>query len=121
MATLHFIGFVVAPELVWLLLVPRRDTIALAACAVVALVVAALAPLAIAQRGTGHADYISHGDLTTRLLQLPKQFLVGYASPGQLVSTVPADGHRPLTVSGSMLLPARRRGFVPLFQAAGPT
>jgi mannosyltransferase len=86
LATHYFVAFVVAPELGWLLWSSRRDRGVIAASAVVAIVAAALVPLALAQRGTGHVDYISHGSLGTRLVQVPKQFLIGYASPGQAVT-----------------------------------
>jgi mannosyltransferase len=86
LVTHYFVAFVVGPEVVWLLWSYRRDRRVVAAVAFVLVVVAALAPLALAQRGTGHADYISQGSLATRLLQVPKQFLVGYASPSQVVS-----------------------------------
>jgi hypothetical protein len=87
LCTHYFVGFVVVAELGWLLRYQRRTEVRLAA-ALVVLVAAALVPLAVAQRGTGHADYIAQGSLGARLLQVPKQFLVGYASPGQRVTAV---------------------------------
>lgn len=84
----YFVAFVVAPELVWLGWRYRRDKRALVAGALVLAAVLALVPLALAQRGTGHADYIAQGSLTTRLLQVPKQFLTGYATPSQVITSV---------------------------------
>lgn len=92
LATHYFVVFVVAPELVWLLVGrPGRPGSGgrrgeLPAAAFVLAIGGALIPLALAQRGTGHADYIEHGKLLTRLLQVPKQYLVGYASPGQSIT-----------------------------------
>jgi len=90
LTTHYFVGFVVGPELAWLLWRCRRDRRVLL-CGVSVLAVAfALVPLALAQRGTGHADYISQGSLTTRLVQIPKQFLTGYATPSQVISSAVA-------------------------------
>jgi 4-amino-4-deoxy-L-arabinose transferase-like glycosyltransferase len=88
LASHYFVAFVVVPELGWLLWRRGRDRRVLAAAGVVIAVAVALLPLALAQRGTGHADYISQGSLATRLLQIPKQFLTGYASPSQIVTSV---------------------------------
>ena len=106
LATHYFVGFVVAPELAWLLWRRRRDRRVVVAAAVVTAVAAALVPLALAQRGTGHADYISVGSLTTRVLQIPKQFLTGYASPSQLISSVVAAL---LAGSGALVVLIRAR------------
>jgi mannosyltransferase len=90
LATHYFVVFVVAPELVWLLWRFHRDRRVLVAIAPVVAVGIALVPLALAQRGTGHADYIAVGGLGTRILQVPKQFLIGYASPAQIATGVVA-------------------------------
>jgi hypothetical protein len=75
-------------------------------------------PLALAQRGTGHADYISQGSLGTRVLQVPKQLLVGYASPSQLISSVLAAA---LALTGALaaLAGSPRRVKLPLAIGAG--
>ncbi len=88
--THYFVVFIVAPELavLWWHGRARPDRRLAAATVLVAVVGAALVPLALAQRGTGHADYIAQGSLQTRILQVPKQMLVGYASPGQTVAAV---------------------------------
>jgi 4-amino-4-deoxy-L-arabinose transferase-like glycosyltransferase len=83
LCTHYFVDFVVLAEMIWLIWRERsRREVQLAAALVVA-VVLALVPLALAQRGTGHADYIAQGALGRRAAQVPKQFLVGYASPSQ--------------------------------------
>ena len=120
-ATHYFAAFVVAGELVWLWRASApasgtavRDRI-MATGGVVAVGVA-LVPLALAQRGTGHADYIAQGSLSTRVAQVPKQLLVGYASPHQVISSVLAG----LVVAAGVLWPlavragARRRALIPL-------
>ena len=38
------------------------------------------------QQRTGHADYLSHASLHTTVVQIPKQLLLGYASPHQDVT-----------------------------------
>ena len=89
MATHYFVAFVVAPEAVLLWCHrPRADRRLAAATAAVVVVGVALIPLALAQRGTGHADYIAQGALGTRALQVPKQLLLGYASPLQIFTAV---------------------------------
>lgn len=118
LATHYFVAFVVVCELVVLWWHSRwrwRRALVLATCAVL-VVGAALVPLALAQRGTGHADYIAQGSLGHRILQVPKQLLIGYASPGQLATGVVAA----VIVVLGVLWPlarspaARRRAAVPL-------
>lgn len=84
--THYFVAFIVAPELVLLIWRRRSDRRVQVALALVIVVMIALVPLALAQRGTGHADYIAQGSLATRTAQVPKQFLVGYASPSQVLT-----------------------------------
>jgi mannosyltransferase len=107
LATHYFAVFIVAPELAWFLWRYRRDRRVFAAAAFVLMVIAALIPLALAQRGTGHADYISQRSLGTRLLQVPKQFLVGYASPHQALSSAVAAL---LVLAGGVQVLAAYRG-----------
>ncbi len=126
LATHYFLVFVVAPEILWLLLRGRRDPGCRAAIAGVVAAGGALVPLALSQLATGHADYISQGGLGQRLVQVPKQLLIGYASPLQqltgvlsallvLAGLLPLVHHRarlgdrlllPLTVGfGAVLIP----------------
>ena len=108
-ATHYFVGFVVVPELALLLWRCHQDRRALAAGAAVVVVALALLPLLLAQRGTGHADYISQGSLSTRLIQIPKQFLTGYASPWQVVSSALSA----LLIGFGILQVLLRRGNAP--------
>jgi mannosyltransferase len=92
LTTHYFVAFVVAPELALLWWRgPRTDRRLAAAGALVLAVGAALVPLALAQRGTGHADYIAQGSLGSRVVQVPKQLLLGYASPAQVLTTIVAS------------------------------
>jgi Dolichyl-phosphate-mannose-protein mannosyltransferase len=116
--THYFVVFIVAPEVVvlWWHMRSRADRRLAAATGLVVIVGAALIPLALAQRGTGHADYIAQGSLETRILQAPKQLLIGYASPGQLAVAVVATA---LVLVGAVWplvrnRAARRRAAIPL-------
>ncbi len=116
LATHYFVAFVVAPEALWLLWRDRDQRRVLAALAAVLAVTVALVPLAVSQEGSGHADYIAQGSLATRVAQVPKQLLIGYASPGQLVTGVLAAA---LVLCGALWpllsdLEARRRAAAPL-------
>jgi mannosyltransferase len=88
LVTHYFVAFVVLGELVWLLRTAPRDRRLAAAVGLVAVVGCALLPLVITQEQTGHADYISHASLHTTLVQIPKQLLLGYASPDQQLTVV---------------------------------
>jgi mannosyltransferase len=88
LATHYFVAFVALGELVWLWRTAPRDRRLAAAVGLVVVVGCALLPLAITQQQTGHADYISHSSLHTTLAQIPKQLLLGYASPDQQLSAV---------------------------------
>ena len=90
LCTHYFVGFAVAAEVAWLLHHRHGRTEVRLAVGAVAVVIIALVPLALAQQATGHADYIAQGSLATRALQVPKQFLVGYVSPVQALTTVAA-------------------------------
>jgi mannosyltransferase len=121
LATHYFVVFVVAPEAVLLWLHRRPlDRRRVAATAVVAIVAVALVPLALAQRGTGHADYIAQGALSTRVIQAPKQLLLGYASPLQVFTGVLAGA---IVLAGAVWPIAtdretRARAWVPLVVGA---
>src|SRR5690348_12826983 len=78
MATHYYAGFLVGAEAVWLLYrcpLRRQAALAVTAAAVAAL---ALLPLALHQRSTGAARFISESSLAKRLVQVPKQFATGY-------------------------------------------
>ena len=117
-ATHYFAGFLVLAEaavLAWRL---PRDRRMAAAFGAVGLTVLALAPLALAQRSSGRAAFIGEGDLGSRLLQVPKQLLTGYASPQQTLTTVLAA----LLVVVALARLARgrdTRALLPVWLAAG--
>jgi mannosyltransferase len=121
LATHYFVAFVVLGELVWLWRSGPRDRRLAAAVGLVAAVGCALVPLAITQQQTGHADYISHSSLHTTLVQIPKQLVLGYASPDQhLIAVLAAllvlfGAVTPLALSA----PVRARAAWPL--AVGAT
>jgi mannosyltransferase len=89
-ATHYFAGFLVGAEALWLLYraAPRRQ-VAVAVLAVGA-VGAALLPLALHQRSTGAARFISESSLARRLVEIPKQFAVGYQGPVETAVTIVA-------------------------------
>ena len=94
----------------------------LAACAAVALAGAALLPLAIHQASNDRADFIRHIALGKRILQLPKQYLVGFDAPLEAAATVVAVA---LAAYGLWLLARRadareRRGAAVAARVAAP-
>ena len=120
-ASHYFVAFLVGPELVWLIWRYRRDRRVAVAVAAVLAVAVALLPLALEQRGAGHADYIASGSLITRLIQIPKQFLVGYATPAQVISAVLAAllaGFGLLEVLRRRRSRLGRRAMIPLIAGA---
>ena len=79
LASHYFAVFVLAPQAAWLLWRhPRRRAVA-AALAVVALAAAALLPLLLEQRSNPYD--IAGESVVLRLVQVPKQFLLGYRGP----------------------------------------
>jgi hypothetical protein len=91
LATHYFAVFIVAPELVWLCRRHvRRSRRAAWSAAFVVAVAAALMPLAVAQASGNRASFISASGLAGRIVAVPKQFLIGYATPHQAILTVVA-------------------------------
>jgi uncharacterized membrane protein len=88
-ATHYFAGFLVGAEALWLLWT-LRGRAAFVAVGAVAAFSAALLPLAVHQRSTGAARFISESSVAKRLAQIPKQFAVGYQGPFETVLTVVA-------------------------------
>jgi len=82
LATHYFAVFIVVPELAWALsqreLRPKAARAALAPAAAAV----ALLPLAITQAGGSRAAFIGSTSLASRVAAVPKQLLIGYASPG---------------------------------------
>jgi mannosyltransferase len=88
LATHYFAAFVVAPEAAWLLLRARdRRRPALAVVALLA-VGGALLPLLVRQRRLDLTSFITQSSLVKRVVQVAKQFVVGYSSPAQTVVVV---------------------------------
>lgn len=91
LASHFFAVFLVAGEAVSLLVALRADRRALATTAALPAVVSlALLPLALDQRSAGRAGFIGEESIGTRILQVPKQLLVGYDAPGELLGGVVA-------------------------------
>jgi mannosyltransferase len=79
LATHYFTAFVLAPQALWLLWRHPYRRGALAAVVAVAAAGVALLPLLLAQAGNPYD--IAGTSLALRLVQLPKQFLLGYRGP----------------------------------------
>jgi mannosyltransferase len=105
LATHYFAGFLVLTEAV-VLLTRHRGRVAVAMLGP-AFAAAALAPLAFAQRATGSSTWIAAESLATRVLDLPKQFLVGPNAPLDRPAALLGAGLIAATVVGAL---ARRRG-----------
>jgi hypothetical protein len=120
LATHYFAAFVVGPLALWLLLRHADRRRAAAAAGAVAVAGLALLPLAIDQSGNPGSNFITGTGLGTRLLQVPKQFLLGYDAPAEAVVTTlavalaAAGGWLALTRAGE-----RRAGRDGALAAAG--
>src|SRR6185503_13050065 len=79
LATHYFAAFVLAPQAAWLLWRHPRRRAATAAVAALAAAGLALLPLLLAQAGNPYD--IAGTSLALRLVQVPKQFLLGYRGP----------------------------------------
>ena len=120
LATHYFALFIVVPEALWLASrhgrSSRRAAFSLGA---VVLAGAALAPLAIVQASGDRARFISATGLGSRIAAVPKQFLIGYATPHATVLTAlavlaaavlavslrPRDGHLLALAAIGVLVP----------------
>jgi mannosyltransferase len=124
LATHYLAVFLVAPELMWLLVLAERRQVGrietwLGASAVAAVGVALL-PLALYQRSLGSTDWIAAGvagELPRRVANVPAEFLTGYHPPGQRPLAVVA-AILSILAAGLLLRPgaerARRAATVPL-------
>jgi 4-amino-4-deoxy-L-arabinose transferase-like glycosyltransferase len=79
LATHYFAAFVLAPQALWLLWRHPRRRDAIAAVGALAAVGLALLPLLLAQAGNPYD--IAGTSLALRLVEVPKQFLLGYRGP----------------------------------------
>jgi mannosyltransferase len=87
-ATHYFAAFVVVPEAAWLILRARDRRRPLLATLALVAVGAALLPLLLRQRRLDLTSFITESSLAKRVVQLAKQFVVGYSSPAQTVVVV---------------------------------
>lgn len=81
LATHYYAAFMFIPEAVWLLVVLRERLRTSLAVGCVAAVGVALLPVGLHQQGLNLAAFITDTSLGERLLQLPKQLLIGYQGP----------------------------------------
>jgi 4-amino-4-deoxy-L-arabinose transferase-like glycosyltransferase len=112
LATHYYAIFLVAPQALWLVLRAPGWRARVAALALPAATAAALAPLALAQRSNDSAAFIGESGLAHRLLQVPKQFLVGYDAPAEKLLAVASAVALLAGVAGLLALLAGR-GRVP--------
>ena len=88
LATHYFAAFLIAIEAIWLLsAAANRRPIAAAVGALCAVELAHL-PLLLHQRSLDLADFIDDVSLGYRLARTPKQFLVGFDAPGEVISGI---------------------------------
>src|SRR5437763_8254563 len=88
LATHYFAGFLIGAEAAWLVWRSPARRRTLAAVAVVAAAAGALLPLALHQRSTGAARFISETSLLRRVAEVPKQFMTGYHGPVVIALTI---------------------------------
>jgi mannosyltransferase len=92
LATHYFAAFLVAIEAVWLLATAANRRPILAAVAGLSAVELAHLPLLLHQRSLDLADFIDEIPLGYRLARTPKQFLVGFDAPGEVISGIIGGG-----------------------------
>ncbi len=85
LATHYYALLAVVPQALWLLVEHRYRRAALVAVALVAVCGLGLAPLALSQNGTGHANWIAPIALRWRLNQIVPLFTVGFQLPAQSI------------------------------------
>lgn len=114
-ATHYFAGFLIGAEAVWMVWRSEARTRPAVGAAAVAVAALALLPLALHQRSTGAAAFISATSLPRRLAQVPKQFALGYQGPLEVVLTVLAMlliAYGALRLVAAAAGPARHRAVV---------
>jgi 4-amino-4-deoxy-L-arabinose transferase-like glycosyltransferase len=110
LATHYYAIFLVAPQALWLALRAPTLRARLAALALPAAAAAALAPLALDQRSNDSAAFIGESTLAHRVLQVPKQFLVGYDAPLERLLAIASAIALLAAVAGLLRLLADRAG-----------
>jgi len=88
LATHYYALFLVAPQALWLVMRAPGARARVAAIALPLVAALALAPLAFSQRANDTARFIDDTSLATRIIQVAKQFLVGYDAPAETVLTI---------------------------------
>jgi hypothetical protein len=92
LATHYFAAFLVTIEAVWLLATAaNRRPVVIASAALVVVELAHL-PLLLHQRSLDLADFIDQIPLGYRVARTPKQFLVGFDAPGEVITAIVACG-----------------------------
>jgi len=104
LATHYYALFLVAPQALWLLMRAPGARAQVAAVALPVVTALALAPLALAQRENDTARFIEDTSLATRIVQVPKQFLVGYDAPAETLLTILAALVALVAVAGVVAL-----------------
>ena len=92
LATHYFAAFLVAIEAVWLLAAAAHRRPVVIACAGLVAVELAHLPLLLHQRSLDLADFIDQIPLGYRVARTPKQFLVGFDAPGEVITAIVACG-----------------------------
>lgn len=121
LGTHYFAMFVVGPQVLWIAWTRRRQMRALAAPLAVAVAGAALLPLLLSQASNHGADFIQASSLGKRMAQVPKQFLIGFDAPAELLLTAGA-GLLALLGAGLLVVrasPEDRRAIRPVVLIAG--
>jgi hypothetical protein len=90
LATHYFAAFLIAIEAAWLLATAANRRPIAVACAGLAVVELAHLPLLLHQRSLDLADFIDEIPLGYRIARTPKQFLVGFDAPGEVVAAIVA-------------------------------
>ena len=109
-STHYYAIFLVAPQALWLVLHARDLRTRAAALAPLGVALAALAPLALGQRANDSAAFIRDSSLLTRIAQVPKQMLVGYDAPAEVLLGVLACLLLALAAGGVWMLVDRGAG-----------
>jgi len=87
-ATHYYAIFLVGPQAAWLLVRLPGARARAAALGPLLVALVALAPLALGQRANDSAAFIRDSSLATRIVQVPKQLLVGYDAPAETLLAV---------------------------------
>ncbi len=107
LATHYYAVFLVAPQAVWLIATLRPRGPAVVATLAVGVVGGALLPVGIHQKKLDLASFIADTPFLERVARLPKQFLIAYQGPAEVVLAAVSIA---LAVLGVGLTARSRRG-----------